>query len=44
MVEGHSMILTIFVNPSMFFSMATMLYFNGIFFLLKKKEEEWSYN
>ena len=32
MVEGHSMILTIFVNPLMFLSMATMLYFNEFFF------------
>ena len=34
MVKGHSMILTIFVNPPMFLSMVTMMYFNGIF---KKK-------
>ena len=32
MVEEHSMILTIFVNPPMFLSMATMLCFNEIFF------------
>ena len=36
MIEGHSMILTIFVNPPMFLSMATMFYFNGIFFFFFK--------
>ena len=34
MVKGHSMILTIFVNPPMFLSMATMFYFNGIFLFI----------
>ena len=37
MVEGHSMIFTIFINPPMFPGMKTMLYFNEIFFLFWKK-------
>ena len=32
MVEGHSMILTIFVNPFVFLSMVFMLCFNEISF------------
>ena len=34
MVEGHSMILTIFVNPFVFLSMVSMLCFNEISFFL----------
>ena len=34
MVEGHSMILTIFVNPFVFLSIVTMLCFNESPFLI----------